>query len=87
MLYLEIHNKRDGQATFKCSTRYDFYVLKNITSHRYTTRVVDEKGMIHNVVLVDWDFFPSYCIDKIQQLLGKSEVIYSSSLYESRKNI
>jgi hypothetical protein len=30
LLYLEIHDEKDGQKIFRCSTRYDWYVLKNI---------------------------------------------------------
>ena len=29
IIYLEIHNVNDGIKTFKCSTRYDWYVLQN----------------------------------------------------------
>ena len=30
MLYLEIHGMSDGQRLFKASTKYDWYIAKNI---------------------------------------------------------
>ena len=28
LIYLEIHNTKDGMKTFNCGTRYDWYLIK-----------------------------------------------------------
>lgn len=28
IIYLEIHNTQNGMKTFKCGTRYDYYLLQ-----------------------------------------------------------
>lgn len=38
MLYLEIHGIKDGQKTFKCGTRYDWYVIEK--NHHIKTRLL-----------------------------------------------
>ena len=49
MIYLSIHGINDGKKTFKCGTRYDWYLIQNKT--KYTTTIVnDEKN---NEIVVD----------------------------------
>ena len=33
IIYLEIHDTKDGVKTFKCGTRYDYYLLKKFPLH------------------------------------------------------
>jgi len=66
--YLEIHNVDDGIKTFKCSTRYDWYVLQNIT--KYTTTIVkDEIGVTNTINMDEWDFIPNMMFNEIKQLI------------------
>jgi hypothetical protein len=67
MIYLEIHNVKDGQKTFKCSTRYDWYILQN-TLNKNLTIVKDEAGMINTIKFNEWYFIPNMMFDKLKNL-------------------
>jgi hypothetical protein len=72
LLYLEIHNADDGMKTFRCATRYDWYVLCN---KKYETKTIikDEDGKINNINLLEWDFIPNMMFDEIKSLIKFSE--------------
>jgi hypothetical protein len=65
--YLEIHNVEDGIKTFRCSTRYDWYLLENIKKYKDTI-VKDEEGFIFNINFNDWLFIPNMLFDKLKVL-------------------
>lgn len=45
MLYLNINNAKHGMATFKCGTRYDWYLLQNSkNSDKLLTTIVDDEN-------------------------------------------
>lgn len=61
---------------------------------RLSLELIDEKGKIHNNInLLDWEFIPNYMFSKIKRFIvpknpdksGGLEVIYDSSLYDTRK--
>ena len=78
--YLEIHGPTDGQKTFGCLTRYDWYVLQN-TNYVNPTLVVNELG---NKELIDFrgkPFISNFNLSEINKILAndtdkKCEVIY-----------
>jgi hypothetical protein len=87
--YLEIHSKKDGQKTFGCSTRYDWYVLEKSLCEK-PTMVVDEEGKQHNIDMSKRDFLPNYEIELFDTCLAKRgeekcEVMYSRSAYGTDK--
>ena len=83
--YLEIHNTKDGKKTFNVGTRYDWYLLKKHQNNNLTI-VKDEKGIISNINLMEWNFLPNYNFNLIKNLLGNSNnVIYSSNQFRSDK--
>jgi len=53
MIYLEMHNEKDGQKHFKAGTRYDFYLIQKkspITDEGFkTTIVIDDEGIENTV--------------------------------------
>lgn len=85
LLYLEIHNTKDGKKTFNVGTRYDWYVLQKAYSVKPTI-VKDQLGVGYTIQLKDWIFLPNHSYDIIKHLLGVSDVvIYSSNQYLSIK--
>ena len=83
ILYIEIHDEKDGQKTFKCSTRYDWYVLQN-TIYRKDTEIKGQDRNIYNIDLRKWNFIPNYDFYKIEKLICgsiKTDIIYSRSAY------
>ena len=54
MLYLDIHDTKDGMSTFKCGTRYDWYVIKKISfGHKDNCEGRAKSDYIHRYEGVD----------------------------------
>ena len=89
MIYLSIHGIKDGQKTFNCGTRYDWYIIQHTC--KYTTTIVnDEKNNNIVIEMNNFDWLPNYNIDTIQNILAqeneeKCNIIQSMSSYEPRK--
>lgn len=88
LIYLEIHNEKDGLKTFGAETRYDWYVAaKGKTGD---TVIKDQTGVSHIINLSDMVFLPNHDFDLVKKLTAKDgeekvEVLHSYSDYESRK--
>lgn len=86
--YLEIHSDADGMKMFRCSTRYDWYVLQKIP-YANPTIILDEKGVLHEIDLRLWQFLPNYMYEEIYRMLAQNEspcdILQSFSAYETRK--
>jgi hypothetical protein len=72
IIYLEIHNVEDGIKAFKCSTRYDWYLIENVNMYK-ETEVKDEDGITQMINLNEWTFIPNSMFDKIKDLLAKQD--------------
>ena len=85
IIYLEIHNVKDGLKTFQCSTRYDFYVIKNIKYHKNTI-IKDEEGIINNIDLREWNFIPNMKFELLKNMCNhniKCDIWRYRSLYST----
>jgi hypothetical protein len=87
MLYLEIHGIKDGQKTFGCGTRYDWYVIQK-TKAIEKTRVIDEEKIYCVLDMEEFRWLPNSNIQKIQKILAKAgeercPIIYSRNNYAS----
>jgi hypothetical protein len=69
MIYLEIHNVKDGMKVFKCGTRYDWYLIKKIKNNNYLSCIKDEDGNIEYLNLLEWNFIPNSNFKKITNLI------------------
>lgn len=70
MVYLEIHDSKDGMRDFKAGTRYDFYVIK----HTKATKETIINDMQRNEIQVDlrsFEFLPNFNITNVQKLFPK----------------
>lgn len=84
LLYLKTYSKKEGNKIFGCSTLVDYYVLKNTNIYKET--IIDgQDGKTYSINLNEWNFLPSGAFDNIRQILGKNEVLYSSSIYDTRR--
>jgi len=72
LIYLEIHNYEDGKKMFKCSTRYDWYIMQNC-NYQGTTEVIDEFKVKYNINLSDWNFIPNGYFNDIKKLISSEE--------------
>jgi hypothetical protein len=57
MLYLEIHNTKDGMKTFGCGTRYDFYVIKKTPIYT-NTLILDDNNIKNELYLENYEWLP-----------------------------
>jgi hypothetical protein len=86
ILYLEIHDTKDGIKTFNCGTRYDWYIIQK-TPNRNNTLILDENGEQNSVNLLEWGFLPNHSYGKVKKLLGTgSNIIYNRTNYGADKN-
>lgn len=85
MLYLEIHGLKDGQKTFNCGTRYDWYLIQK-GQPQLETVIIDELGRKHSINLCNLTHLPNYNFDLSRQLCSgvvKCPIIYNTSSYGS----
>ena len=90
LLYLEIHNSKDGVKTFGCATRYDFYVLQKEKNDNIFTEIKDEKGFINKINLLKYEWLPNYYFDKFNKLFHNNiephcELLFDCNIYETRR--
>ena len=87
IIYLEIHNEKDGFKTFSANTRYDWYLLQNII-YEYNTIIKDEDGIISKININKLRFIPNNNFNIIYKLTcseNKVNIIHSESKYEPRQ--
>jgi len=71
LAYLEIHDDKDGDETFKTKTRYDWYVLQNSKADAgWNTTVIDENGIRHEFKLGQLPCLPNFCFDEFLGILA-----------------
>jgi hypothetical protein len=90
MLYLEIHDSKDGLKTFKAGTRYDWYVIKRTENNKHKTIIKDQLGVASELNLNKLDFLPNYNLKLVLPLLAKVDdikcpIIYNRTNYGSDK--
>ena len=73
MLYLEIHDSKDGLKTFQAGTRYDWYVIEKTKNDNYKTIIKDQLGVTSGLNLNTLDFLPNYNLELVLPLLAKSD--------------
>ena len=89
LVYLEIHDTKDGKKTFNCGTRYDWYIIENTPVYR-STLIMSETSTRYEYDLRNWNFLPNDNIDTIHSVLKTDadeacEIVFSTSNYETRK--
>jgi hypothetical protein len=91
ILYLEIHDSKDGLKTFKAGTRYDWYVIKRAKNEDYKTIIKDELGITSKLNLNKLDFLPNCDLDLVLPLLARSGdvkcPINNGKYFASRKDL
>jgi hypothetical protein len=90
MIYLEIHDSKDGLKTFQAGTRYDWYVIKASKNENSLTNIKDQLGDISKINLNTLDFLPNYKFELLLPLLAKAgdvkcPIIYNRTNYGSDK--
>lgn len=87
IIYLEIHDEKDGLKTFKCNTRYDVYLIQN-NPYEVNTTIKTQKGEIIHINLTEWEFIPNFDFEIIEKIIMSKEkinILHSESKYEVRR--
>jgi superfamily II DNA or RNA helicase len=87
IIYLSIHDEKDGVKTFRCNTRYDWYVLENKNCYK-ETKIHAQDGSHSMINLSKLDLIPNFMFDDIVRYTtghDKLTIINSESAYECRK--
>jgi len=58
MIYLEIHNSKEGDKIFKCGTRYDWYLIEKKEKYKNTT-IIDLDKKENNIDTSLWSWLPN----------------------------
>ena len=51
MIYLEIHDVKDGMKQFNCGTRYDWYILQKKKNENNKTLIIDQNNVSYEINL------------------------------------
>ena len=72
MLYLEIHDTKDGMKQFQCGTRYDFYVLQKKKNYdNYKTKIIDQNNVSYELSLCKYKWLANCELEIIDCLIAK----------------
>ena len=86
MKHLEIHDAKDGMATFNAATRYDWYVIDR-SSPVGLTKVVGQDGKSVEIDLKTRPWLENCEFGEVSTILGNGcGIIYSRSAYASDKD-
>jgi hypothetical protein len=90
ILYLEIHDVKDGMKQFNCGTRYDWYILQKKKNDNYKSKILDQNNILHEINLTKYNWLANCELELIDNLLAnnndeKCKIIISKNNYETRK--
>lgn len=91
ILYLEMHDIKEGIKLFGAETDYDLYVVRNKLNKTNLTKVYTKKGIVE-VDLNDLEFIPNDKFDEFKKIIAKPNeekvtIISNSSYHTSREYI
>ena len=89
MLYLEIHDTKDGMKIFGCGTRYDWYLIQK-TNINFKTEIIDENNNNNklNLKKIKCNWIPNTMFNLWQKIINKNDklkILYSRSNYGNDK--
>ena len=89
MVYLEMHDIKDGIKLFGAETDYDLYVVRNVKNKNNLTKVLTKNGIIE-VNLNDLEFIPNDKFDEFKKIVATDNeervtIISNSSYHTSRE--
>ena len=90
LLYLEIHDTKDGMKQFNCGTRYDWYILQKKKNENHKTKIVDQNNISYKINLNKYKWLANCELDLIDKLIAneneeKCQILYSRSNYGADK--
>lgn len=93
ILYLEMHNEKDGLKILGAETRYDWSIIQNSTGEFKNSVVKFEDGVTKTLSLSSLPFIPNGMIEQVLRLVAstneeKCQVLYDRTEYGTdKKNV
>jgi hypothetical protein len=89
MLYLEVHNIKDGIKTFGISTAYDFYCIHNVSNTMFT-KIKCMDGTTQRLDISKTAFIPNGMLKEFQKLIAKDgeekvELLYNCNYHTQKE--
>lgn len=72
MVYISMHDRKDGSKMFGCSVKYDYYLIKKTPCYD-KTHIVDFERQIINLDLSKRSFIPNFAIDDVMSLIAQDD--------------
>ena len=90
ILYLEIHDTKDGMKQFNCGTRYDWYILQKKKNENHKTKILDQNNVSYEINLNKYNWLANCELELIDKLIAnkneeKCKILYSRSNYGADK--
>jgi hypothetical protein len=92
LLYLEMHNKKDGRTLFKCNTFFDWFLVQKRENNNLLSCIVDVQQQSHKLNMLEMTWLPNLYIDELLILSTnhfqgneKVKLIYSRCAYGTDK--
>jgi hypothetical protein len=90
LVYLEIHDTKDGMKQFKCGTRYDWYILQKRKNENHRTKIIDQNKVYYEINLNKYNWLANCELELIDKLIAneneeKCKILYSRSNYGADK--
>jgi len=90
LLYLEIHDTKDGMKQFNCGTRYDWYILQKKKNINHKTIIIDQDNISYEINLKKYNWLANCELGLIDKLIAdgneeKCQIIYTRSNYGADK--
>ena len=89
LLFLSIHDTKEGQQAFHCGTRFDIVCLEKTRPYQKTI-IVDQQGVRSEIDSKKWPWLPNSKFHQIKSLIAKKkeskcDVLYNRTNYGSDK--
>ena len=75
LLYLEIHDSKDGMKQFNCGTRYDWYILQKKKNDNHKTIILDQNNISYEINLSTYNWLANCELELIDKLIEYSPII------------
>jgi 16S rRNA G966 N2-methylase RsmD len=90
ILYLEIHDTKDGMKQFNCGTRYDWYILQKTKNENHKTKILDQNNISYEINLNKYNWLANCELELIDKLIAteneeKCKILYSRNNYGADK--
>jgi len=90
IIELKIRNTKHGMETFKCGTRYDWYLLKKEFNKNVSTKIIDEENIEWDLKLYEMEWLANMKFDLVDRIFtndknNRVDVLYNRTNYGSDK--